>query len=127
MKKKDLILGAAVIVIALIMLFVMKICGSGKGNQVCIRVDGKVYGTYDLNTDREIEVNIDKNHNLVCISGGKAYMKEADCPDGYCMNQGRIDSGNETIICLPHKLVVEVITGDDNAGTQDIVPDVIVK
>ena len=35
-------------------------------------------------------------------------MIEADCPDKLCVHQKAIERTNETIVCLPHKVVVEI-------------------
>ena len=43
-------------------------------------------------------------------------MTEADCPDGYCKRQGEISTEKETIVCLPHKLVVEIQGAKPNGG-----------
>ena len=40
-------------------------------------------------------------------------MKEANCPDKLCIHQGKISKNGETIVCLPHGLIVE-IKSDDN-------------
>ena len=42
-------------------------------------------------------------------------MKDAECPDKLCMRQGAISRDGQTIVCLPHKLVVEVIGGEKEA------------
>lgn len=128
MKKNDLILGAAVLAAALVMLLIMNLSGKNSvypngedsGRQVCIRVDGEVWGIWPLNEDRTIEVDLDSGYNRVRIESGEAYMEEADCPDGYCMHQGHISGGIDTIICLPHKLVVEIVEGDKNAPEDEI-------
>lgn len=128
MKKNDLILGGAVLAAALVMLLIMNLSsknsvypdGEDSGRQVCIRVDGEVWGIWPLNEDRTIEVDLDSGYNRVRIESGEAYMEEADCPDGYCMHQGHISGGIDTIICLPHKLVVEIVEGDKNAPEDEI-------
>lgn len=48
MKKKDLILGAGIIVIALAMLLGMQLTRGEEGNQIRVMLDGKIYGTYSL-------------------------------------------------------------------------------
>ena len=48
-------------------------------------------------------------------------MKDADCPDKICINMGTIRKKGQTIICLPHKLVVEITDG------KEMDTDVIVK
>lgn len=83
------------------------------GNTVRITVDGKIYGEYDLNTNQKISVELENGYNNIVIEDGKAYMENADCPDKYCMEYAPINYGNQTIICLPHKLVVEIVNNKD--------------
>lgn len=120
MKKKDIILAGAVIAAALVMYILIRVFSSESGNEAVIRLDGEIYGTYDLNENQTIEVVTDAGRNVVRIENGEAFMEEADCPDGYCKNQGKISHLNETIVCLPHKLVVEVVS---EADTSDDVSD----
>ena len=116
-KKKDIMLACGVIAVALILLVILKFANQESGTQIEIRVNGQTYGTYDLSRNQEITVDTEYGHNLVVIADGQAYMSEADCPDGYCKNQGKISHENETIVCLPHKLVVEIqVTKDFGAG-----------
>ena len=77
MKKKDLILGAGIIVIALAMLLVMQLTRGEEGNQIQITLDGKIYGTYSLSKDQTIEVKDGDFYNRIRIEDGKAYMEEA--------------------------------------------------
>ncbi len=35
-------------------------------------------------------------------------MDKADCPDKLCVKQGKISKSGESIICLPHKVVVKI-------------------
>ena len=49
--------------------------------------------------------------NILIIEDGAAWLEDADCPDKLCMHQGAIFRDRQTIVCLPHKLVVEVIGG----------------
>jgi hypothetical protein len=113
--------------VALVMLLVMHVTGETKGDQVQITVNGEIYGTYPLEKDQTIEVTEGEFHNVIRIEDGQAYMEEADCPDGYCKRQGTISRVNETIVCLPHKLVAEVESDGSTTDDADDAPDVIVK
>ena len=73
-----------------------------------VSVSGEIYGKYPLNENRIIDVNENKGHNRIVINDGKVYMEEADCPDKYCVSQGKISKTGEIIVCLPHKLSVEI-------------------
>lgn len=95
-----------------------------------IKVAGEVYGRYALDEDQVIEVQDGDFYNRVRIKDGKAYMEEADCPDGYCEEQGKINNRTQTIVCLPHKLVVEieeVENSDDSQNEKEDLPDTISK
>lgn len=120
MNRRDWILAAALIAAAAVLYLIFHFSGRGTGNRICVRIDGTVRGTYSLAEDRTIPVETQYGKNVIVISGGQAYMKEADCPDHYCMQQGKIDQENETIVCLPHRLVVEVISGDAKDSSDEI-------
>lgn len=124
--KKDLILIAAILAAALIIFFVFRVMNQDTGAQVKVTVDGEVYGTYDLNPPdgqaQKIEIKIDGIvTNILVIEDGKADVTEADCPDKLCVNQKAISSTGETIVCLPNKVVVEVIGDTDEADFDTIV------
>lgn len=110
MKKADFILIAAVTLIAGILLFFLYGVNSSSGAYVQIEVDSKVIETLPLNenTTREITTENDGT-NILVIENGYAKMTEANCPDKTCTNQKRISRNGESIICLPHKIVVSVI------------------
>lgn len=114
MKKRDWILGAVIILVAVIMYIEMNATQSDDGMAVKITLDGKEYGTYSLDEDREIEIKTDNGNNKVEIHDKSVEMKEADCPDKYCVKQGEINKIRQNIVCLPHKIVVEIISADSS-------------
>lgn len=129
MKKNDVILGGGILIAALLLFLVMYLTRGEDGNQIQITVDGTVYGTYSLAKDQVIEVKENDFYNRIRIQDGKAYMEEANCPDGYCEEQGKISGRTQTIVCLPHKLVVEVLDADglENDSASEQLPDTISK
>ena len=46
--------------------------------------------------------------NVMKTNSTKADMKEADCPDKLCVHQKAISAENESIVCLPNRVVVTV-------------------
>ena len=58
--------------------------------------------------------------NMVFVEKGFIRVSWADCPDQVCVNQGRISDSTVPIVCLPHKLIVEIVGGggelDGGAG-----------
>mgnify|MGYP003375369122 FL=1 len=49
--------------------------------------------------------------NLIQVMPGKICIVEADCPDQVCVETGWIEDGVLPIVCLPHKLVIEISDG----------------
>lgn len=44
--------------------------------------------------------------NLLCADREGIWMERADCPDQLCVHQGKIHSGNLSIVCLPNEVRV---------------------
>ncbi len=83
----------------------------GGGAQAVIYVDGQVYDTVDLNAvaipyERTIETEY--GWNTVRFSHGAVAVTEADCPERDCVRQGAITDGAIPIVCLPHRLVIQI-------------------
>ncbi|MBP3677497.1 MAG: NusG domain II-containing protein [Agathobacter sp.] len=105
-----------VIFIGFLALFCIAVCvwvykgGAVEGSNIMITVDGKEYGTYSLLEEQTITIGEGETLNIIEIKGGKAYMKEASCPDQLCVDQNEISFDKESIICLPNKVVITVIS-----------------
>ena len=95
----------------------------GEGDLITVTVDGELTGTYSLSQDRTVEILTGEQNdqrNLLIIRDGEAYVSEASCPDGICAAHRPISRRGESIVCLPHRVVITVRTaGDTN------VPDII--
>ena len=105
---------ALLIVSAVGMLFLFVFRESG--DTVKVTVDGELYGIYSLSEDRteDILTGEGASHlNCLVISGGKASMETADCPDGICVAHRPIFRDGESIVCLPNRVVVTVIIDGD--------------
>ncbi|MDL4840488.1 NusG domain II-containing protein [Aquibacillus rhizosphaerae] len=50
--------------------------------------------------------------NTIEVSGNRIRIKAADCPDQVCVLTSFISKPGKTIVCLPHKLVIEIQTVD---------------
>lgn len=83
-----------------------------------VTVEGKVYKNIPLSTHRGediIEIKTDEGINIVSVKDDKVAIIEADCPDKICIQPGYIDEVGESLVCLPHRVMVEIKgeTSDD--------------
>lgn len=84
------------------------------GDQVVVEVNGKVWGTYDLYKDAEIRIETENGgYNILAIADGFAAVTHASCPDKLCVHQHKISRSDESIICLPNKVIVSIVTGEE--------------
>lgn len=126
MKKKDLLLIAGVLALALAAAGISALLGPkaknlGAGNWVVVSVDGGEYARVSLNEPTRLPiVQEDGSENVLVVTQEGAYMESANCRDQICVQQGPVTVRNYEsrvngpwIICLPHKLSVELIVGDD--------------
>lgn len=89
-----------------------------------LRIDGQEKKTFDLIEGQKTYTyryeDPDGDYNLIEVSGNKIRIKEANCGDQVCVRRGWAEKNGETIVCLPHKLVIEI---QDQAGgeTDDLI------
>ena len=74
-------------------------------------MDGKTEMLLPLDRDTDQLIKTEAGTNLVRIRDGKVTCEEADCPDKLCVKHSAISNLGETIICLPHKVVLEIREG----------------
>ena len=121
MKRNDWIIAGAALFIALIWLFILQL-GKRDGSRVEVYVDGKRTAVYSLAEDREVLITgADGGTNLLVIESGSAFIKEASCPDHLCVYQQTASKADETIVCLPNKVLLQVSGGE--TGVYDAVTD----
>lgn len=86
-----------------------------ESSQVVILINGEETDRYPLSEDKIITVSDhDGGYNLILISGGSVKVTDADCPDKLCVKQREISRSGESIICLPHKLVIMIESPEES-------------
>ncbi len=114
MKKWDVIIFITAFVIFLCLTILM-IYNKQEGGVVIVSVDGVQKAVYPLNEDRSVRINgYDDGYNELVIKDHRAFITDADCPDKSCVHQKPIGMDHETIICLPHRVVIEIETPKEN-------------
>ena len=120
--RNDLILIISILIIAAVGIMYLNFFRS-PGNMVSVSIDGETYGVYSLSQNITEDIysgDNNQNHNRLVISDGKAYMENATCPDGICVNHKPVFRDGESIVCLPNRVVITVIT-DKKTDTPDVI------
>lgn len=92
-------------------------------NVAVISVNGKEVRRITLtnNTNHEIfdVYSEDGDVNTIEVKENQIRIKAADCSDQVCVLTGFISKPGETIVCLPHKVLVEIQTEDGSSGDDE--------
>lgn len=86
----------------------------GGGTIARVTLDGAVVAEIDLSrTDADsFTVTGPAGTNTIQVEQGRIRVSSADCPDQVCVDQGWISDGALPIVCLPNKLVIEIVGGE---------------
>ena len=120
--RNDIIFIIVILLVAIIgMIYLFNFRATG--DTVKVTIDGNVFGVYPLYKNTVQDIHTGKNGeqlNRLIIKDGKAYIETATCPDGICVDHRPIFRDGESIVCLPNKVVISVIT-QNNSDNPDIV------
>lgn len=108
MKKRDFIVIFCIMALVVFSFIIMKITEK-TGEKVIIYQNKQEYKTVSLNKNQTIQIPTKTGYNVVKIQDGKVEMIEASCPDQICVHHRKISNTGETIVCLPNKVVVEIV------------------
>lgn len=113
LRKADIVLFCVLLLSAGLLFAVFALRLSEPAGRVVITIDGEPYGTYSLEENSEIEISQNGYHNVVRIENGTVWMESSDCHNQVCVDHAPISRSGESIICLPHKLVVRIEGGKE--------------
>ncbi len=106
----DAVIAAVFLIIGISSFFIINALKKD-GAFVRVTVNGKEEALYSLSSDGEYPLCDGKN--TLVIEDGRAYIKSADCPDKLCVKYGKISKCGERIVCLPNKLMAEIVGEDE--------------
>ena len=112
-RKRDLLLILGLVIVAAVLALLLY--PRELGASVTVSVDGSAIATYPLAVDRRVTIAGVGGENLLVIENGCARIENADCPDHLCEDMPSISHVGETIVCLPHRVVLRVIGAEDGA------------
>lgn len=123
MKRKDFILIGIILFIIAIGFGANYMLNNNKADKIEIYVDNKLYKTYSIDANEEIKIETDKGYNIVKIHDHGVEITEASCPDKVCINSGFITKPSESIVCLPNKVNIKIISLNEsgNENEEDVI------
>ncbi len=95
------------------------------GDLLVVEQDGKVIKKLPMDKDTEYVVNYGGHYNRIVIKNKKAFISEADCQDQICAHMHPIEREGQTIICLPHRLFLELESHGDKKKDEDKIDKVV--
>lgn len=118
-KKADIVLFFVLLAVGLTISWASLNSGQ-TGEKVRISVGGETYGVYDLAQDRTIQVRQNGHTNNIIIEGGHVSMASSDCANQVCVNTGAIYLAGDSIVCLPNRVMVEILSESKGGGVDVI-------
>lgn len=110
--RNDVLLIAALLVLAGALALFLRL-GRRDGGYVSVSVGGEIVAELPLDEDASLPIETEGGRNLLVIEDGAARIESADCPDLLCVKMGSVRWAGESIVCLPHRVVVTVEEGPD--------------
>lgn len=109
-KKADLLLVGVLLLVALAAFGIRSFFYRSPAARVEITVDGELYASLDLHQDFEGDIpSADGGNNHLLIHDGQVRITSANCPNQDCVQQGSISQNGEQLVCLPHKVSVQIL------------------
>ncbi|PKM56544.1 MAG: NusG domain II-containing protein [Firmicutes bacterium HGW-Firmicutes-3] len=111
MKKNDLIIIGAGLLIALVVYFIMAISQKNiiaEELNIGVYVDGELLEVLPIDKEGIFTYETENGTNILEIHDNKAKMIKATCPDQICVKSSEIFRPSQNIVCLPHRFHVLV-------------------
>ncbi len=125
-KRLDVIVYVAVFltVLALFLSFVI-FADKGELKKIEISIDKTVIAVYDFSADelnfssenikvvendkQTLTLSVNNDENVIVIDKIKkhAFIESANCPSQDCVHSKKITKSGESVICVPHKLIIK--------------------
>lgn len=111
--KKNLpwMLGIGAVFLVCAVLAVRFYRGTGGGHTARVYSDGVCIREIDLSQVKEaysFPVTSPYGTNEIRVEPGRIRVWSGDCPDQICIRTGWIEAAGVPIVCLPHRLVIQI-------------------
>lgn len=117
----ELGIGTAIVLVALAAFLFLHNPSSGasateEGPYAVIQSTAGDYFAAPLSQTSEFSLTSTAGINHVVIAQGAVSIDKADCKNQICVETGAINHVGDTIVCLPHQIVVQVVNSPEEAS-----------
>ena len=108
-KTKDVILLAALLILAIISFFIIYSKPNENLEAVIVK-DNQTYKIINLNeVEQPYQINIDGSIPvIISVEKNSIYFKNSECPDKICVNTGKLSKAGDIAVCLPARVSIEL-------------------
>lgn len=88
-----------------------------------IEISGEFYDSIPISSfkgEKKITIETKYGNKIILIKNNAIQIIESDCKDEICVKQGQASKVGESIICLPHQLIIE-IKGNEEDSSSDMI------
>lgn len=110
--KYDILLIVIVLVISVTMIICSFFTNTGNATGFEIHVDGKLHSSYsfsELRNGEVIEIQTEYGYNKFLYNNSSIKCIDTNCKDKIELKAGTINKVNQILVCLPHKLTIQIV------------------
>lgn len=111
--KFDIIL-MGILLLAISIAVIIFASNQSDGAYAVVIENGKETATYPLDTNIRVSLANGENYNVLVIEDNTARIESASCPDKLCVNQHTVSKNGQSLVCLPNKVVVKIVSEIDS-------------
>ncbi len=110
MKRADFLMGAAALAVSVLGIAWSQASPVKPGAEMIVRQHNHEVLRVELTDNSEETWTLGEpgHQNVVQRKGTRARVVKADCPDQICVKQGWVDKDGDQLLCVPHRLLVEI-------------------
>lgn len=110
MKKKEICIILLIIICAFgALIFYHFQHQTNQSYTVQIHYNDTIIKEFPLSKDITETISVDGNENTICIHDGSVSVTSANCENQICVHTSPINQPGQTIACLPHRLLIEIV------------------
>lgn len=107
MNKSDVKLVIILLFVSIVGIICFKLF-SRRGNNAYVYHDGNLVLTIDLSIDNDYVVKGDLGDVFIVVRDGRIKVDNETSPLHLCSMQGFVSDSNQSIVCLPNKVVINI-------------------